>query len=101
METLYYVVFAAAHGRRRRDEPTSRACSPLYRRRGRVWGKTRNLMRADLSPAERAAHQAERKKIYETEYPETRHGAIGRGRSKRLLKMSTLLATIRALINGS
>jgi ParB family chromosome partitioning protein len=42
-----------------------------------------NLMRADLSPAERAAHQAERKEIYEVEYPGTRHvserGGPGRG----------------------
>lgn len=33
-----------------------------------------NLVRADLSPAERAAHHAERKKLYECEFPQTRHG---------------------------
>lgn len=42
-----------------------------------------NLARADLSPAERAAHQAERKKLYEEEHPETRsvlvRGGPGRG----------------------
>jgi N6-adenosine-specific RNA methylase IME4 len=31
-------------------------------------------VRADLSPAERAAHQAERKRLYEREHPETKHG---------------------------
>jgi hypothetical protein len=42
-----------------------------------------NLMRADLSIAERAAHQAERKEIYEFEFPQTQHvterGGPGRG----------------------
>ena len=42
-----------------------------------------NLVRADLSPAERAAHHAERKKLYEREFPQTRQGAIGRGRKGR------------------
>jgi ParB/RepB/Spo0J family partition protein len=41
-----------------------------------------NLIRAELSPAERAAHHAERKAIYERLHPETKHGAIGRGRKK-------------------
>jgi hypothetical protein len=34
-----------------------------------------NLCRADLSPAERAAHMARRKAIYLELHPETRHGA--------------------------
>ena len=33
-----------------------------------------NLIRADLSPAERALHQAERKRRYEKLHPETKHG---------------------------
>jgi len=33
-----------------------------------------NLIRADLSPAERALHQGERKRLYEKLHPETRHG---------------------------
>ena len=48
-----------------------------------------NLVRADLTPAERAAHQAKRKEIYERLHPETKAGtaqakgmnaAQGRGR---------------------
>jgi hypothetical protein len=38
-----------------------------------------NLVRADLSPAERKAHIGRRKQIYEAAHPETRHGAVGRG----------------------
>ena len=34
-----------------------------------------NLIRADLTPAERAAHQAKRKEIYERLHPETKAGA--------------------------
>jgi hypothetical protein len=45
-----------------------------------------NLVRADLSPAERAAHHAERKRLYEREHPETRNGATGRGRPKQVLQ---------------
>jgi N6-adenosine-specific RNA methylase IME4 len=33
-----------------------------------------NLIRADLSPAERALHVARRKELYEKLYPETKHG---------------------------
>jgi ParB family chromosome partitioning protein len=33
-----------------------------------------NLIRADLSPAERAAHQAARKKVYQRAHPETKKG---------------------------
>ena len=38
-----------------------------------------NLIRADLSPAERKAHIGRRKEIYEAAHPETKHGAVGRG----------------------
>jgi ParB/RepB/Spo0J family partition protein len=41
-----------------------------------------NLIRAELSLAERALHLAERKRLYEKAHPETKHGAIGRGRKK-------------------
>lgn len=41
-----------------------------------------NLIRADLSPAERAMHLARRKELYEKQHPETKHGAVGRGRKK-------------------
>ena len=37
-----------------------------------------NLIRGDLSPAERALHVAKRKEIYERLYPETKQGATGR-----------------------
>ena len=37
-----------------------------------------NLIRADLTPAERAIHIAERKRIYEKIHPETKQGATGR-----------------------
>ena len=33
-----------------------------------------NLVRADLSPAERAIHLAERKRLYEKLHPQTKHG---------------------------
>ena len=39
-----------------------------------------NLARNELSPAERSAAVARRKAIYEILHPETKHGAIGRGR---------------------
>jgi N6-adenosine-specific RNA methylase IME4/ParB-like chromosome segregation protein Spo0J len=38
-----------------------------------------NLIKADLSPAERSIHFAERKRLYEERHPETKHGATGRG----------------------
>jgi ParB/RepB/Spo0J family partition protein len=41
-----------------------------------------NLIHIDLTPAERAAHQAKRKEIYERLHPETKKGATGRGRKK-------------------
>jgi ParB/RepB/Spo0J family partition protein len=37
-----------------------------------------NLIRADLSPAERKLHIARRKELYEKIHPETKHGAVGR-----------------------
>lgn len=49
-----------------------------------------NLVRADLSPAERAAHQAERKKLYEREHPETRHGAVGGGHPRQSRQVGDL-----------
>jgi N6-adenosine-specific RNA methylase IME4/ParB-like chromosome segregation protein Spo0J len=42
-----------------------------------------NLVRADLSPAERALHIDARKTLYEKIHPETKHGAVGRGGKKR------------------
>jgi ParB family chromosome partitioning protein len=41
-----------------------------------------NLVRADLGFAERALHIGRRKELYEKLHPETKHGAIGRGREK-------------------
>jgi ParB/RepB/Spo0J family partition protein len=41
-----------------------------------------NLIRADLTPAERAAHVGRRKELYEKLHPEAKHGAVGRGRKK-------------------
>jgi ParB/RepB/Spo0J family partition protein len=41
-----------------------------------------NLMRAELSAAERALHVGQRKEIYERLHPETKLGATGRGRAK-------------------
>jgi ParB family transcriptional regulator, chromosome partitioning protein len=41
-----------------------------------------NLIRADLTPAEEAAHIGKRKELYEKLHPETKHGAVGR-RGKR------------------
>lgn len=38
--------------------------------------------RTFLSPAERALHVAKRKELYEKAHPETKHGAVGRGRKK-------------------
>jgi ParB-like chromosome segregation protein Spo0J len=41
-----------------------------------------NLVRFDLSPAERAMHAARRKELYEELFPETKRGATGRGGKK-------------------
>ena len=58
-----------------------------------------NPVRAELSPAERAAHHAERKKIYEREFPQTRHvterGGPGRG-NKTPAKKSAVSCTAEA-----
>jgi hypothetical protein len=42
-----------------------------------------NLCRAELSPAERAAHLVERKRLYETLHPETGHGGDRRSAEAR------------------
>lgn len=41
-----------------------------------------NLIREDLTPAQRSIAMARRKVLYETLHPETVHGAAGRGRNK-------------------
>lgn len=41
-----------------------------------------NLMRAELTPAERAMHIAARKRVYELRYPETKHGAAKKQRGQ-------------------
>jgi N6-adenosine-specific RNA methylase IME4 len=41
-----------------------------------------NLVRADLTPAEQAAHHARRKELHERKHPETKSGQTGRGRGK-------------------
>ena len=55
-----------------------------------------NLARADLSPAERAAHQYARKELYERLHPQTRKGSAG-GRAKsanpRVLRIKLILGT--------
>lgn len=52
-----------------------------------------NLIRANLSPAESAIAIARRKEIYEEIHPETKHGAIGNGRTEsRVAETATLPA---------
>jgi len=51
-----------------------------------------NLIRADLSPAERALHLAERKRLYEKLHPETKKGATGKYRQKSQIATSEKLA---------
>jgi len=41
-----------------------------------------NLMRAELSAAERDLHRLRRKELHEKLHPETKHGTTGRGREK-------------------
>ena len=43
-----------------------------------------NLMRGELSPAERAVHIDERKAIYERLHPQTQHGAVGAMGGKKI-----------------
>lgn len=43
-----------------------------------------NLMRGELTPAERAIHVAERKRLYEEMHPETQHGGVRRGSSRQV-----------------
>jgi N6-adenosine-specific RNA methylase IME4 len=50
-----------------------------------------NLIRADLTPAERAMHHTRRKELYEKAHPETKQGkapGAGRGKGKRRLEGS-------------
>ena len=47
-----------------------------------------NLVRADLTPIERALHVARRKVLYEAEHPETRRGAAGKHRQKSQIATS-------------
>jgi ParB-like chromosome segregation protein Spo0J len=50
-----------------------------------------NLVRADLTPAERAMHTHRRKALYEHLHPETKHGGTpGAGRGKRAHKDANL-----------
>lgn len=59
-----------------------------------------NLIRRDLSPAERALLISRRKAIYESIHPETKHGAAGRGRNRdrdlRSFSMETAALTGRS-----
>ncbi len=47
-----------------------------------LWEIDENLIRADLTPADRALFVFRRKEIYLMRHPETEHGAIGNGREK-------------------
>jgi N6-adenosine-specific RNA methylase IME4 len=53
-----------------------------------------NLVRAELSDAERALHNARRKELYEKVHPETIKGATGRGRKKSQIGTSNAPAFI-------
>jgi hypothetical protein len=55
-----------------------------------------NLIRAELSPAERALHVGRRKALYERLHPETKHGgAPGAGRGKGKRKKDANLASFQ------
>jgi ParB/RepB/Spo0J family partition protein len=47
-----------------------------------------NLIRAELTPAERALHLRERKRLYEALHPETKKGAAGKHRQKSRIATS-------------
>jgi hypothetical protein len=47
-----------------------------------------NLIRRDLTPAQRAKLIAKRKAAYEAVHPETKHGATGRGRKSSQVEKS-------------
>lgn len=49
----------------------------------RLWEIDENLMRAELTDAQRAEHVAERKRIYEAMHPETAYGGDRRGPSRQ------------------
>jgi ParB/RepB/Spo0J family partition protein len=59
-----------------------------------------NLCRAELEPAERAAHIGRRKELYEKLHPETKHGAApgkaGGGKTKGVPNTSFANATVKA-----
>jgi ParB-like chromosome segregation protein Spo0J len=42
-----------------------------------------NLCRAELTPAERVAHLAERKRLYEEDHPETKHGKASKSKGAK------------------
>jgi N6-adenosine-specific RNA methylase IME4/ParB-like chromosome segregation protein Spo0J len=58
-----------------------------------------NLARADLSPAERALHLAERKRLYEKLHPETKRGVAGgkarHGQQTTLVSFAEMAAPVR------
>jgi ParB family transcriptional regulator, chromosome partitioning protein len=51
-----------------------------------------NLIRADLSPADRAWHLSERKRLYERLYPRTRHGGDRRSSSSQIENLKSFTA---------
>jgi ParB-like chromosome segregation protein Spo0J len=56
-----------------------------------------NLIRADLSPAERALHQARRKELYESLHPETKHG----GDRKSVKQSSSQNENLKAFVDAT
>jgi hypothetical protein len=56
--------------------------SGLFYEEGALAEIDENLIRRDLTPAQRAKLVSKRKAAYEATHPETKHGAIGRGRGK-------------------
>ncbi|MBY5689360.1 ParB N-terminal domain-containing protein [Rhizobium leguminosarum] len=47
-----------------------------------LWEIDENLIRSELTPADRAIFIHRRKQLYELKFPETAHGAVGNGREK-------------------